>query len=206
MWLPGLQLTTKAMVWKINTPHHERCFITMPRIAAGQCSPQRERKYKELSAVLKRTGVTRENTPSETWFFICTVRGLDWVGSGDYGKGSRAWTHLGVTAASSTGLTVQPYIRTYLSGRLSLAVKWREWPQMIELSGRLNQVMRAQPLAQWPPLIPAPSLELGVHVLTLFFWGFGVFFFFWSMLHSMWNLSSLSRDWIHAPCSQSVES
>ena len=66
---------------------------------------------------------------------------------------------------------------------------------MIELSGRLNQVMRAQPLAQWPPLIPAPSLELGVHVLTLFFGGFGVlFFFFWSMLHSMWNLSSLSRD------------
>ena len=23
---------------------------------------------------------------------------------------------------------------------------------MVELSGRLNQVMRAQPLAQWPPL------------------------------------------------------
>ena len=130
------------MVWKINTPHHERCFITMPRIAAGQCSPQRERKYKELSAVLKRTGVTRENTPSETWFFICTVRGLGWVGSGDYGKGSRAWTHLGVTAASSTGLTVQPYIRTYLSGRLSLAVKWRGTECSAHSSLRAESVAR----------------------------------------------------------------
>lgn len=25
------------------------------------------------------------------WFFVCTVRGLDRMGSGDYGKGSRAW-------------------------------------------------------------------------------------------------------------------
>ena len=44
---------------------------------------------------------------------------------------------------------------------------------MIELSRRLNQVMRAQPLAQWPPLISAPSLEPGVHVLTLSFLVFG---------------------------------
>lgn len=44
---------------------------------------------------------------------------------------------------------------------------------MIELSRGLNQVMRAQPLAQWPPLIPAPSLEPGVHVLTLSFLVFG---------------------------------
>ena len=91
MWLPGLWLTTKAVVWKVHTPHRERCFITVPGIGGRQCSPQRERKYKELSAVPKRTGVTRENSPSETWFFICTLRGLDWMGSRDYGKGSRAW-------------------------------------------------------------------------------------------------------------------
>ena len=111
------------MVWKIHTPHHERCHAR--DCSGAMLTPERE-KIQELSAVLKRTGVTQENTPSETWFFICTVRALDRVASADYGKGSRAWTHLGVTAASSTGLTVQPYIRTHLSGRLSSAVKWHE--------------------------------------------------------------------------------
>ena len=39
----------------------------------------------------KRTGVTLETSLSEMWFFICTVRSLDRMVSGDYGKGSRVW-------------------------------------------------------------------------------------------------------------------
>ena len=89
-------------------------------------------------------------------------------------RGFQSRTHLGVVAAASTGLAVQPYIHTHLSGHLSSAVKWGEWPQIIELSGGFNQVMRAQPLPQWLPLIPAPSLDPGFHVLTL--WFFGGFF------------------------------
>ena len=57
---------------------------------------------------------------------------------------------------------------------------------MIELPGGFNRVMRAQPLPQWPPLTPAPSLDPGFHVLTLWFWGV-----FLAVLHSMWSLSSL---------------
>ena len=38
------------------------------------------------------------------------------------------------------------------------------------------------------------------------FFSFLLFFFFFATLHSMWDLSSLTRDWTRAPCTGSAES
>lgn len=66
-------------------------------------TPERE-KMQGAQCSAEKARCDLGKLPSETWCFICTVRGLGPVGSGDYSKGSREWTRLGVTPASSAGL------------------------------------------------------------------------------------------------------
>lgn len=55
------------------------------------------------------TGVTLVTSLSETRF-ICAMRKLDQMVSGDYGKGSRTWVlELGSPGLNTTSSAVQPY-------------------------------------------------------------------------------------------------
>lgn len=67
----------------------ERVSRSTPQEPRVRLTPERERENtRNSNEVPKRTGVTLETSVSEMWFFICMVRSLDRMVSGDYGQGS----------------------------------------------------------------------------------------------------------------------
>ena len=59
----------------------------------------------------------------------------------------------------------------------------------------------------WVEIITTVEPHYGLNrFLRLSTYHLTFFFFFWAMLHSLWNLSSLTRDWTWALSSESAES